>query len=195
MADVIIRYADEGQRSGSVQDVAREVAKILTANEEILYVALQNITALSVRPDAAVATTNRLVLYRPAVLGRVEFDDVQWQDVRNARIDQGVLSTTLHVETVDGRTLDLADLDKEQAKRLYAISQQMEQEWREKRRVREMEEARARAGGVVLHPPGAATPAAEDPVARLARAKQMLDQGLINETEYDTLKARILGNL
>lgn len=194
MAEVSIRYADEGQRAASVQDVAREVAKILTANEEILYVALQNITAMSVRPDAAVATTNRLVLYRPAVLGRVQFDDVPWQDVRNARIDQGVLSTTLNVDTLDGRTLTLADLDKDQARRLYAISQQMEQEWREKRRVREMEEARAKAGGVVLHPPSSAPPA-EDPVARLAKARQMLDQGLITEAEYDSLKARILGNL
>jgi hypothetical protein len=40
----------------------------------------------------------------------------------------------------------------------------------------------------------AAAPA-EDPVAKLAKAKQMLDQGLISEAEYDTLKAKILSSM
>jgi hypothetical protein len=189
--------SDETQDTAAVRGVAEDVAKVLTPNEQILYVATQNLAAMSVRPDAAVATTNRLIFYRPSVLGRVEFQDVQWQDVRNARISQGVLSTALAVDTVDGRSLQMTELDKEQAKRLYAVSQQMEQEWREKRRVREMEEARARSGGVVLGGPlpGAATAPGEDPVSRLAKAKQMLEQGLISETEYDALKARILNTL
>jgi hypothetical protein len=185
---------DESQQSSGVRGVAAEVQKILTPNESLLYVAVQNIAAMTLTPDAAVATSNRLILFRPALLGRVTFEDVPWQDVRNARIAQGVLSTDLTVETVDGRTLQMKELDKEQAKRLYAVAQQMEQEWREKRRVREMEEARARAGGIVMGAPaGGATP--EDPVARLAKAKQMLDQGLISETEYDALKARILSGI
>jgi hypothetical protein len=177
----------------SQEEVAAEVAKLLTPNESILYVAVQNLAAMSIKRDAAVATSNRLIFFRPAVLGRVEFQDVAWQDVRNAKIVQGVLSTAFSAETVDGRTLQMTELDKEQAKGLYAVSQQMEQEWREKRRVRDMEESRARAGGVVIG--AASTGPAEDPVARLAKAKQMLDQGLISETEYDALKAKILGAL
>lgn len=185
---------DESQQDGRVQAIAAEVVKILTPNETLLYVAVQNLASMSVTPDAVVATSNRLILFRPAMFGRVSFEDVPWQDVRNARITQGVLSTALTVDTVDGRTLAMGELDKEQAKRLYAVAQQMEQEWREKRRVREMEEARARAGGIVVGAPAAPGPS-EDPVARLARAKQMLDQGLISEAEYDALKARILGAL
>lgn len=187
--------SDESQRTGAVTGIARDVGKVLTPNEQILYIAVQNLAAMSVTPDAVVATSNRLIFYRPAMLGRVEFQDVPWQDVRNARINQGVLSTVLVVETVDGRSLQMIDLDKEQSKRLYGVCQQMEQEWREKRRVREMEEARARSGGVVLGAQVGYAPAAspaEDPVAKLAKAKQMLDQGLISETEYDALKARIL---
>ena len=63
-----------------------------------------------------------------------------------------------------------------------------------------MEEDRARAGGVVVQS-GLTTPSApvqatvptEDPIARLTKAKAMLDQGLITQTEYDDLKAKILG--
>jgi hypothetical protein len=184
-----IRHADPSQDQPALQAVAEDVGKVLTPNEEILYVAMQNETALSLKKDAAVATSNRLILYRPAVLGRVAFDDLQWQDVRNVAITQGMLSTALAVEAADGRVLGMDNLDKDQAKRFYGIAQQMEQEWREKRRAREMEEARARSGGVHLAGPAAA----EDPVAKLAKAKQMLDQGLISEAEYDALKAKILG--
>ena len=63
-----------------------------------------------------------------------------------------------------------------------------------------MEENRARAGGVVIQsaptPPPSPAPATaptEDPVARLAKAKAMLDQGLISQAEYDDLKGKILG--
>jgi hypothetical protein len=188
-ASVPIRYSDESQSSEAIQRVAAEVTKILTPHEEILYIAQQNRLALSVAPDAAVATNNRLILYNAQVLGRVSFSDLQWQDVKNISINQGMLSTELFVTSVDGGESKLGELDKEQAKRLYGVCQQMEQEWREKRRVRTMEEERARAGGVQISSPG---PTQEDPVARLARAKQMLDQGLISEIEYDAVKAQIL---
>ncbi|HEY7410469.1 MAG TPA: PH domain-containing protein [Vicinamibacteria bacterium] len=193
MADEVpIRHAEPGQEKGALRRVAADVAKILTPNEDILYVALQNITSLNIRKDSVVATTNRVIFYRPSVLGRVDFEDFQWQDVRNTRINQSMLATQFSMETVDGRTVVMEGLDKDQAKRLYGICQQMEQEWREKRRIREMEEARARAGGVVVGAPAAA---ADDPVGKLARAKEMLDKGLISEAEYDSLKAKILSSM
>ena len=195
-----IRETDPSQSTVSLQRVAAEVARILTPNEELLYIALQNATALSIRKDSVVATSNRVIVYQPSVLGRVDFTDFLWQDVANARIKQGMLSTEFSAETTDGRSVVVGGLDKDQAKRLYGICQQMEQEWREKRRVRQMEEERARAGGVQLHVPtgGMAAPAgtpAEDPVEKLAKAKKMLDQQLISEAEYDTLKAKILASM
>ncbi len=42
-------------------------------------------------------------------------------------------------------------------------------------------------------PVAPAAPAAEDPVARLKKAKEMLDQGLITQADYDALKAKALG--
>jgi Bacterial PH domain/Short C-terminal domain len=195
MGQVPIRYTDSSQETEALQKVAADVSKILTPNEEILYIALQNNTALSLSKDSVVATTNRVICYKPAILGRVVFEDFLWQDVKDAKISQGFLSTDFSVETIKGQRAELGNLDKDQAKRLYGICQQMEQEWREKRRVREMEEARAKAGGVHIASPQGASAAAEDPVAKLAKAKQMLDQGLISEAEYESLKARILSSM
>jgi len=39
----------------------------------------------------------------------------------------------------------------------------------------------------------AAAPPAEDPVAKLKKAKEMLDMGLITQSDYDALKAKALG--
>ncbi len=39
-----------------------------------------------------------------------------------------------------------------------------------------------------------AAPAADDPMAKLTQAKQMLDAGLITQEDYDGIKAKVLGN-
>ena len=197
MADeqIPVQQIDPDQDRSVLARVAREVGTILTPNEEILYVALQNATALSVVKDSVVATNNRLIFYRPSVIGRVDFADYLWEDVKNVAIKEGLLAAELSVELIDGRADRVGNLDKSQIRRLYAISQQKELEWREKRRIRDMEEARARSGGIQMSVPQVETGApAEDPAQKLARAKAMLDQGLISEAEYETLKAKIIAS-
>jgi hypothetical protein len=192
-----IRHTEPGQDSAELQRVAQEVAKILTATEEILYIALQNATAMSIKKDAVVVTTNRIIGFSPGILGRVSFNDFQWQDVLDVSMKQGILSTEILVKTAAG-PVKVGSIDKEQAKRLYGIAQQLEQEWREKRRIREMEQDRAKAGGVYMGMPGYPAPAAPaekpDPVAKLAKAKAMLEQGLISDVEYEALKAKVLAD-
>lgn len=41
--------------------------------------------------------------------------------------------------------------------------------------------------------PAPAAPVADDPIARLTKAKQMLDAGLITQADYDAVKAKALG--
>ena len=51
------------------------------------------------------------------------------------------------------------------------------------------------AGGLgsLQQPVAPAAPAAEDPVAKLKKAKEMLDLGLITQADFDALKAKVLG--
>ncbi len=199
-----IERVDEGQNTKLLAQITKDVGTILTPNETIAYIAHQNRTAFGQRRDAVVATNNRIILYRPHRFGRLEFHDFLWEDVQDATIAEGVWSAQFTCVTTDDRTLRLGGLVKEQARALYVVCQQKEQEWRERRRVRQMEEERARAGGVQVTLPsegGAPTTgeavagSAEDPVARLAKAKQLFDQELISEAEYETLKAKILSTL
>src|SRR5260221_229951 len=72
-------------------------------------------------------------------------------------------------------------LCKDQAQALYRICQQHDQVWREKRRVRELEELRAKSGGVQFGNASAAysgTDAAgadSEAARRLRQAREMLD--------------------
>ena len=49
------------------------------------------------------------------------------------------------------------------------------------------------AMGMIQQQPQQAAPAAEDPMAKLSKMKQMLDAGLITQTDYDAAKNKILG--
>lgn len=47
--------------------------------------------------------------------------------------------------------------------------------------------------GSLQQPVAPAAPAADDPIAKLKKAKEMLDMGLITQSDYDAVKAKALG--
>src|SRR5215210_300454 len=100
---VPIRHIEPSQDTEALQKVAKDVSKILTPGEEILYIATQNITAMSIRKDSIVITTNRIIGFSPGILGRVSFNDYQWQDVLDVSMKQGMLSTEIVIETASGK--------------------------------------------------------------------------------------------
>jgi hypothetical protein len=185
-----------------------DLRSILTEGERIVAVAPQNTIHSPLKKDAAVVTTRRLILHRARLLGRLEIEDFLWQDVTEVRVSLQMLGATISVTAkrverdgqVQTRSATIEGLEKEAALRLYAEAQRFEEEWREKNRVRRMEEERARAGGVYLHgaaaagaAPGPAQPASiED---RLAKLRELRDKGLISDAEYESRKGQIIAEL
>ena len=47
--------------------------------------------------------------------------------------------------------------------------------------------------GGLQQPVTPAAPPSEDPVAKLKKAKDMLDMGLITQADFDAVKAKVLG--
>jgi hypothetical protein len=96
-------------------------------------------------------------------------------------------------------------LRKLEAQEVYRACQSRAQAWREKRRIRELEEMRAKAGGIQIGAGqlagGAVRQSASGdesdstPMARLQRAKEMLQNGLLNDAEFEQIKAKILAEL
>lgn len=129
-------------------------------------------------------------MIKRGLLGGFSMQDYRWQDIVDSKISTGVFGADLMLIVVGGGACMVDGLRKEQATALYRHAQAEEQSWREKLRVRQIEEMRARSGGVHIGstsvPASAGTPVA----SRLAQAKQMLVDGLISDSSTKQLRPR-----
>jgi hypothetical protein len=111
------------------------------------------------------------------------------------------MRATLTLFAANGETLRIDNLVKEQARRLYAIAQEMEENVREELRLRAMEEKRAEAGGVYLPGmmgtagAGSTAAPADEPLQALSKLKQLMEAGLISAEEFEAKKKEILARL
>jgi hypothetical protein len=184
-----------------------ELHSVLIPGETLEAWATQRrIFALIRRRTLIAATSGRLIWLVRRLVSGFDVVNLRWQDLSEVNLRVGLfgadlviradLATDLAINAQPGsRVIDINGLRKEQAQAVYRICQAQDQAWREKRRIRELEELRARSGGVQIGPgaTGAAAPGgASDAVRRLQEAKQMLDSRLITDSEYETIKARIL---
>ncbi|WP_208450627.1 MULTISPECIES: SHOCT domain-containing protein [Burkholderia cepacia complex] len=127
--------------------------------------------------------------------------DLRWQDIKTAHIKAGIFGSTLTVTALTQpdlasggslRGFQFSGLRKSEAQAIYRFCQAQEQAWREKRRQRELEEMRAKSDGFQGGFGDSAAAAGEGPTERLQKAKAMLDQGLISDSEYETIKAKVI---
>jgi hypothetical protein len=185
-----------------------ELRSVLITGETLDAWAIQRrLFALTHRRLLIAATSGRLIVLTRKLLGGFDVTSIRWQDLEEVTLHVGTVSADLAVRA--GKATDLATLGapgaqmvqfqglrKEQAQAVYRICQGQDQAWREKRRVRELEELRARSGGIQV---GAGSfgqaPAAEgDAVRRLQEAKQLLEAKLITDSEYEAIKAKIVSS-
>jgi Short C-terminal domain len=178
---------------------------MLVPGESIQSIAIQRrLFALLHRRSTVAATTGRLIGMSRGLIGGFTPIDIRWQDIKTAHIRAGIFASSLKVtalmqpDLASGgavRTFEFTGLRKDEAQDIYRICQAQEQAWREKRRLRELEELRAKSGGFQGSLGSSTSVAAEEPTERLRKAKTLLDQGLISDSEYETIKARVIGQL
>ena len=183
-----------------------QLRSVLIPGETLDAWAIQlRLFALPRRRQLIAATSGRLIVLTRRLLGGFDVTTIRWQDLEEVTLRVGMLSADLALRA--GKATDLASLGaqssqrvefqglrKEQAQAVYRICQSQDQAWREKRRVRELEELRARAGGIQLTSGPAAFGAVgeSDAVRRLQEAKRLLDARLITDAEYEAIKAKII---
>jgi hypothetical protein len=201
--------ADDTRLAQAVQHLN---ALLVPGESLVAYAVQRRLFALVHRRILVAATTGRLIQIHRGIFGGYSPIDMRWQDIESAHLNVGIFAATLNVSS-RGRQ-DLASsgqttgsiftpgLRKEQAEQVYRAAQSQEQSWREKRRVRDLDELRAKSGGIQFGS-GASAPsvggggsaAGEDPLARLQKAKEMLDGGLITDSEYESIKAKIVDRM
>jgi hypothetical protein len=185
---------------------------LLTSGETLeAWAAQRRLYALRHRRALIAATSGRFISLERRLFGGYESADIRWQDLKETRISAGILAADLTLVAQSSSDLDIGSevnrvwtfvgLQKEQAQAMYRICQQHDQVWREKRRVRELEELRAKSGGVQIGGGqgsygGADAGATEsEPVRRLRQAREMLEAKLISDSEFESIKAKIVSGL
>lgn len=193
----IAQFLTEEQDPEVVQRVYDRLKTLLTRGEEVRYIAVQKPLTVDPTRDILVLTNRRFMLYVPKMLGGGDFRDYIWRDIKNVELSEGTFRSTVFVTPVIGDAIRIDNLPKDQARRVYAIGQEMEENVREEMRIREMEEKRAAAGGIVLQnaAPVGSTVTPEDPMQALAKLKQLADANLITAEEYEVKKKEILARL
>ena len=191
-----------------VEKPLAELRSVLIPGETLEAWAIQRrIFALSHRRVLIAATSGRLVVLVRRLIAGFDVSTIRWQDLEEVSLRVGVIGADLTLRA--GKATDLASLGaqgsqrvefqglrKEQAQAVYRICQAQDQAWREKRRVRELEELRARSGGIQVMSGAAAAGAAgeSDAVRRLQEARRLLDAKLITDAEYEAIKAKIVSS-
>jgi len=203
---------ERGEESGRLRAALADLRGLLVQGEILeAYAVQRRLFALGHRRLIVGATTGRLILLQRGIIGGFDPEDLRWQDLKDARLKVGVFGADLLITATRGGDLAVSDqgtrllaitgLRKNQAAAVYRICQAQEQAWREKRRVREIEEIRAKSGGIAI---GSAAGTSEsavpglgdgNPAQRLQRAREMLQKGLITDSEYESIKAKIVSGL
>jgi hypothetical protein len=182
---------------------------VLVAGETIEAWAIQRrLFALTNRRILIAATSGRFIKIKRGLFGGFDMTDFRWQDLGDAKIKVGIFGADLFIKifgTTDlaiskdsNQLLILPGFRKDQAEKIYRLAQAQDQSWREKRRIRELEELRAKSGGVTIGSnigSQQTANASEDTAAKLQQAKDMLEKKLITDSEYESIKARIISGI
>ena len=185
-----------------------KLSDTLMKDEEIIYKGInQRPFALFSRRDVLAVTNSRIIKLRRRLLGGYEMDDFQWKDLLDATLDENVLpkicGSTLCFTSNTYEVIG-AFPDSKTASDIYKFAQSQEQSWEEKRRIREMEETRAKAGGISIGS-NVATPSPSgsennndksnnmsDITDELLKIKDLLDKGILSDVEFQEMKSKIL---
>jgi len=200
---------DDPRLAGAVQHLN---ALLVPGETLVAYAVQRRLFALTHRRVLVAATSGRFARIEHGLFGGYTPVDMRWQDIESAHLRVTIFGADLTI-TSRGRQ-DLASsgqasgaisaqgLRKQQAEQVYRAAQAQEQSWREKRRVRDLDELRAKSGGIQfgsgapgVSGSGADGGASDDPMERLKRAKEMLAGGIITDSEYESIKAKIVDRM
>ncbi len=192
----------------NLKEAYDNLTSVLLPGETIIAWATQpRIFAIAHRRAIIAATSGRFIYIKRKLLGGFDMFDFRWQDIAEVTIKVGMFGAGVFFKVNDSddmntiisrfRIFRMDGFDKEKTQEIYRFAQAQDQSWREKRRIRDLEELRAKSGGINIGMPGT-TPSGtthEDPTLKLQQAKQMLDNNLITDSEYESIKAKIINQI
>lgn len=121
-----------------------------------------------------VATNKRLVFVDKGIMS-LKVEDFPYDKITSIQYSTGMLMGGIDIYA-SGNKAEIKNVAKDQVKPFA-------------------EYVRARITGASTHASVPVSPQADDPVKKLKQIKEMLDAGLINQTEYDSKKTELLSRM
>jgi hypothetical protein len=209
---LIDRFLSDEQDPKAVEKVLGKLNDMLTANEELIYMAVQKKPAVNLLPDCIAVSNKRIFYCEPGNFGiTMNFKDISWKSVKEVSFKEEIFGSKFICVPLHGENIITEYIPKVQARKLYQAAYEQLESFKEQQRQTELEDRRSSTSPVTVNtvaaepepaafyspPPVAAL--AEEPedetTLKLRKLKSLYDKHLITQEEYEAKKADILDSL
>lgn len=209
---LIDRFLSDEQDPKAVEKVLGKLNDMLTASEELIYLAVQKRPAVNLLPDCIAVSTKRIFYCTPGNLGfTMNFKDISWKSIKEVSFKEEIFGSKFICVPLQGENIVTEYIPKVQARKLYQAAYEQLEGFKEEQRLAELEERRSSTSPVtvntvpaepvheeriVVSPSFAHAEEPEDETTlKLRKLKTLYDKHLITQEEYEAKKADILDSL
>ena len=216
--NLIDRFLSDEQDPKAVEKVLGKLNDMLTANEELIYMAVQKKPAVNLLPDCIAVSNKRIFYCEPGNFGiTMNFKDISWKSIKEVSFKEEIFGSKFICVPLHGENIITEYIPKVQARKLYQAAYEQLENFKEQQRLTDLEDRRSSTSAVTVN---AVTPepVEEEPAAlfsappvaapvvhveepedettlKLRKLKSLYDKHLITQEEYEAKKADILDSL
>ncbi|MEJ2882762.1 PH domain-containing protein [Pedobacter sp. GR22-6] len=217
---LIDRFLSDEQDPKAVEKVLGKLNDMLTANEELIYLAVQKKPAVNLLPDCIAVSNKRIFYCEPGNFGiTMNFKDISWKSIKEVSFKEEIFGSKFICVPLQGENIVTEYIPKVQARKLYQAAYEQLENFKEQLRKAELEDKRTAPSPVTVNAnppePKEEVPAFSAPVSipapvnipapveepedettlKLRKLKSLYDKHLITQEEYEAKKADILDSL
>lgn len=212
--NLIDRFLSDEQDPKAVEKVLGKLNDMLTANEELIYMAVQKKPAVNLLPDCIAVSNKRIFYCEPGNFGiTMNFKDISWKSIKEVSFKEEIFGSKFMCVPLHGENIVTEYIPKVQARKLYQAAYAQLEEFKEQQRLADLEERRSSTSPVTINtvpepkeepvalfsqPVVSAAPVEEtedETTLKLRKLKSLYDKHLITQEEYEAKKADILDSL
>ena len=213
----IDKFLSDEQDPKAVEKVLGKLNDLLSANEELIYIAVQKRPAVNLLPDSIALSNKRIFYCEPANFGMtMNFKDISWKSIKEVSFKEEIFGSKFICVPQHGENIITEYIPKVQARKLYQAAHELLEEYKEAQKQQEAQERKANAPTPAPVPPVEPTPVEEtfqsvpaepmkpfltettvveqedEMTLKLRKLKTLFDKQLITQEEYEAKKATIL---
>jgi len=210
---LIDRFLSDEQDPKAVEKVLGKLNDMLTANEELIYLAVQKKPAVNLLPDCIVVSNKRIFYCEPANFGiTMNFKDISWKSIKEVSFKEELFGSKFICVPQHGENIITEYIPKVQARKLYQAAYEQLEGFKEQQRQSDLEDRRAQQpvpapapepaviennvsetpAVPVYTPPTPVEEPEDETTLKLRKLKTLYDKQLITQDEYEAKKADIL---